>query len=299
MKSLLRFLVMTSLCANFICETQAFGSKPPKPQPPAPPVVPTPPPTPPVAPPTSGGTSVEEIKKIADHSTCRNYSWKNRGEAPLPFVEGIALSFARSLCRQRRAESSAQLMSQKVTGNSDVDAVAWFAPEFDSKNLEISHSGPDTLRSLYTLGIGLAMRESSGQYCEGNDVTAKPPETSSTAEAGLFQFSYDSIDASPELRKIYDEYRADPSKCYLPEFSKGVSCSERPVIGTGAGAEFQSFAKRCPAFSAEYAMITLRVLRKHYGPINRKEAELQVSCNQMLGQVQAFVESLAPNLCDL
>src|SRR5690606_18063976 len=106
-----------------------------------------------------------------------------------------------------------------------------------------------------------------------------------------------SIAASSELKTLYQEYQKFPSMCHLELFSKNVTCKAQGIIGTGAGAEFQRFVKACPAFAVEYAMITLRVLRKHYGPINRKEAELNLSCNSMLKDVQEYVESKGNALC--
>jgi hypothetical protein len=237
-----------------------------------------------------------DLSNIASKSSCASYSWKNRGRAPAGYINGMALTFAKSLCDQRAGDSARVLMASKQSGNTDKDALSWYESSFDAAELEIDRSGADTLRSLYTLGIGLGMRESSGKYCEGYDVSGGA-DTSSEAEAGLFQTSYNSSSVSAELRKIYAEYKADKSKCFLDTFKVGVSCTARGFIGTGEGLTFQQLAKSCPAFATEYAMASLRVLRKHYGPINRKEAELNVSCNQMLDQVQDYVESRAASVC--
>jgi len=208
----------------------------------------------------------------------------------------MAVTFAKSVCRLRSADTGATVMAKKNTANSEKDAVAWFESRFDALNLQIDVSGTETLRSLYTLGIGLGMRESSGKYCEGYDVSAGQT-SASEAEAGLFQTSYNSMGASTELRKLYNDYLANTSKCHLSVFSKNVSCKSQPIIGTGPGADFQRFEKSCPAFAAEYAMIMLRVLRKHYGPINRKEAEITTACNQMLDSVQDYVEAKPSVVC--
>lgn len=242
---------------------------------------------------------VSDITQIASSSSCAAYTWQNRGRAPAGYMQGMAVTFAKSLCRQRQGETPATLMASKNSGNSDRDALTWYESTFDARKLEIDLSGSETLRSLYTLGIGLGMRESSGKHCQGYDVSASAPPTATTAEAGLFQTSHNSTNVSAELRKVYAEYKADRSKCYLDIYKKGVSCPERASVGTGDGFEFQELAKSCPAFAAEYAMLNLRVLRKHYGPINRKEAELNASCNQMLDQVQDYVESRAANVCEV
>jgi len=250
-----------------------------------------------VAAPSSSG-AVGDIVRIAQKSSCAHHGWKNRGRAPAAYMSGMALTFAKSLCRLRDGQSPASLKARKASRDTARDALAHYEKRFDSMRLEIDHSGPDTLRSLYTLGIGLGMRESSGKHCEGWDEAAGSRRPSEQVEAGLFQTSYNSMSASGELRRLYDSYKRGRSKCFLNEFSKGVSCRKQSILGSGAGAEFQKFLKACPAFAAEYAMITLRVLRKHYGPINRQEAELQGSCNKMLDQVQDYVEARPSTVCE-
>ena len=65
----------------------------------------------------------------------------------------------------------------------------------------------DTLRHLFVLLTGLDMRESSGRCCEGRDLSASNT-TADTAEAGLFQQSWNSRFASPELPKLVSQYSA-------------------------------------------------------------------------------------------
>ena len=276
----------------------SLGSKKPAPEPsnPSPPSLPSHPPTP-VTPPSNSFNAVNDIAAIAQNSTCKNFAWANRGRAPAAYMSGMAITFAKSLCRLKQSESATNLMAVKNTQNSNKDALSWYESIFDAKQIEIDSSGAETLRSLYTLGIGLGMRETSGRYCTGRDTTASNP-TAVTAEAGLFQTSYNSMSASSELKKLYSEYNSGNFKCHLDVFSKNVSCAPQDTVGTGAGADFQRKLKSCPALATEYAMITLRVLRKHYGPINRREAELNSSCNEMLSDVQSYIDRNAINACD-
>ena len=196
--------------------------------------------------------------------------WNGRGLAPAGYILGMAQSFVRSLARVRAQSEVGQNLSERASLNPSRDALVHYETELVQRGMEISYSGVEALKSLYTLGLGLGMRESSGKYCEGFD-EAVSDQNSTIAEAGLFQFSYDSRAASTLLVDLYDEYRADSSRCFLSDFSKGVSCKQKAIIGTGAGAAFQDFTKKCPAFATEYAMLLLSVLRKHFGPINRKE----------------------------
>ena len=238
---------------------------------------------------------VEYIKDLAASSACSKYSWKNRGRAPVGYIKGVALSFARSLCRLKRVDEHSTLsihtILAKASGSSQKDALSHYSSQFQFLDLKINEGGEEPLKAIYVLGMGLGMRESSGKYCTGWDTSAGSNRSSSAAEAGVFQVSFDSIGASSELVKLYREYQAsDPSRCFLSTFKEGVNCGSQSILGTGAGAEFQKFLKSCPAFATEYAMVLLRVLRKHFGPINRKEAEVISSCNNLLASIQDIIE---------
>lgn len=239
------------------------------------------------------GYYAEQVKTIAANSTCASYSWSGRGKAPAAYIKGMGLTYARSFCRLKTSEAApTNLMNLlgRSAGSSTSDALALYATTFSSLSMDVNNAGVGPLRSLYTLGIGLGMRESSGKYCEGRDMSASNT-SANTAEAGMFQTSYDSIGASVELTNLYNEYKANPNNCFLDTFKAGVSCGSSSIAGSGAGADYQAFNKSCPAFAAEYAMIMLRVRRNHYGPINRKEAEVTTACNQMLKSIEVFVEN--------
>ena len=182
-------------------------------------------------------------------------------------------------------------MAMADSNNDAKDALTHYQSNFVSLPISTKSAGQEPLRAVYTLGIGLGMRESSGSYCEGWDRSAGSSRPSSAAEAGAFQTSYDSMGSSPELGKLYSEYKATTGRCLLDVFKEGASCSSLSNLGTGAGADYQAFNKSCPAFATEYAMTMLRIQRSHYGPINRKEAEVIPACNQMLKEVQDLVNN--------
>jgi hypothetical protein len=217
-----------------------------------------------------------QINDLAAKSSCATTSWANRGRSPAGYIKGMALSYARSLCRIKKTNSpaAANILSAPSSGNATKDILAHYQDLLAVAGLHVDVGGETALKSTYTVGIGLGMRESSGKYCEGWDTTAGANRPSAAAEAGMFQVSYDSIGASPELRRIYDEYKADTSRCLLNTFKEGATCGANSILGTGAGADFQVFMKQCPAFAAEYAMTLVRVLRTHFGPLNRKEAQV-------------------------
>jgi hypothetical protein len=252
--------------------------------------------------PVASGVYLSQIKELASSSTCANYSWKDRGRAPAGYIKGITLSFARSLCRLKSSEknyfSIAKVMSAANLNNTSKDALAYYQNNFSNIGVDNSVAGEEPLRAVYTLGMGLGMRESNGKYCEGWDTSAGSSRTSSEGEAGLFQVSYNSIGSSVELLKLYTEYQSSSSsRCMLNIFKEGASCSSNSILGSGAGADYQIFNKACPAFATEYAMTLLRIERAHWGPINRMEAEVIPACDQLLKNVQDLVNSDTQNVC--
>jgi hypothetical protein len=153
-------------------------------------------------------------------------------------------------------------------------------------------SGIDTLRHLFILLIGLGIRISSGRYCEGRDMSASNISADS-AEAGLFQTAFDSRAGSPLMLQLIAEYQASSSSGFADVFGEGVTCrdSDFTNFGSGMGATFQELSKRNPAFSVEWAAIGLRTIRTHWGPINRREVELRLECDDMLRQVEELVNA--------
>jgi hypothetical protein len=135
------------------------------------------------------------------------------------------------------------------------------------------------------------MRESSGKYCAGRDRSASNTDAE-TVEAGLFQTSFNARTASLLLPTLFAAYSKDPSG-FIDVFKEGVRCSSDDLanFGSGDGAEFQRLSKACPGFAAEFAAVGLRHIRKHWGPINRKAAEILPECDTLLREIQAIVDA--------
>src|SRR5262252_6647599 len=182
------------------------------------------------------------ICDIANESTIARYVWKDRGVAPVGYMQGMALAFAQTYRKLRLGHPAAMEMSKART-DSDKDALNIYKARFDQFDMSNEENGDDTLRHLYALMLGHGMRESSGRHCEGRDQSADNVE-SDTAEAGLFQTSYNAHSASsPEFDDLMAEYD-DPKHegtCYFDAFSEEVECSNSDWdnYGSGKGYEFQ------------------------------------------------------------
>jgi hypothetical protein len=207
----------------------------------------------------------------------------------------MALVYARVYCKLKAGDAAAVEMAKADTGNAKLDALAHYESQFAALGLDNSTSGADTLRHLFALMLGLGMRESSGKYCEGRDIS-DDNTTSDTAEAGLFQTSYNARSASPLMPKLFAQYQANPSG-FVDVFKEDVTCHPSDLVnfGSGDGKEFQRLSKVCPAFGAEFAAVGLRNVRRHWGPINAQKAEVRAASVEMFKQVQTAVDT--SNLC--
>jgi peptidoglycan hydrolase-like protein with peptidoglycan-binding domain len=244
---------------------------------------------------TAAGT-IDEIVQMAGSSEIARFRWRDRSVAPRGYIKGMALVYGRAYCKLKAGDVAVTDMAKAETGDGARDALTWYKDIFADAGMDNSVAGPDTLRHLFVLLIGLGMRESSGKYCEGRDRSASNV-TSDTAEAGLFQMSFNARAASPLLPALFTQYSSNPSG-FLDVFKEGVHCSQANLqnFGSGNGKAFQALCKECPAFAAEWAAVGLRHLRKHWGPITRREAQVRPECDELLRQVQAAVDA-SPTLC--
>jgi N-acetyl-anhydromuramyl-L-alanine amidase AmpD len=233
----------------------------------------------------------DAVTQIAASSDIARYRWRDRGVAPTGYIKGMALVFGRVYSKLTAGDAAALEMAKAKTADPDRDALAWYDDEFAAAGMNNDVDGVDALRHLFVLLIGLGMRESSGKYCEGRDRSADN-DTAETAEAGLFQTSFNARRASPLLPTLFAQYSANPSG-FLDVFREGVQCSASDLenFGSGDGREFQRLSKECPAFAAEFAAVALRNIRTHWGPINRKNVEVRPECDAMLRQVEDCVDA--------
>jgi hypothetical protein len=183
--------------------------------------------------PPPGPNPLDTIVDIAARSPLARFNWKDRGVAPRGYIKGMALVYARVHCKLKAGHAAAIEMAKADTGDQLRDALAWYAEQFHEVGMNNDVVGDDTLRHLFVLLIGLGMRESSGRYCEGRDRSASNT-TAETAEAGLFQTSFNAKSASPVLPLLFDTIR---------RIRSGFSTSSRRVCM--ANSEFLCISCAC------------------------------------------------------
>jgi hypothetical protein len=236
----------------------------------------------------------EQINELVLGHPIQRHVWEDRCRSPSGYVAGMAQVFALALSWLAANDPIALEMAQGESGDAEADVLSWYKPEFAALGMDNSRCGPVTLRHLFALMIGLGMRESSGKYFEGRDVSATNT-SSDTCEAGLFQMSWNMKTASPSMGKLLEYFWGDPNG-FLPTFSVGLTPTSSGLMnyGSGQGVAFQFLAKYSPSFCALTAAIGLRKRRKHWGPVNRKEVELVAEADDVLKQVEALMEHAPP-----
>jgi hypothetical protein len=231
------------------------------------------------------------ILQLAADSNLAQYYWHQRGRAPIGYIKGMAVAYARVYQQWKAGSPATSIMAIANSQEPYTDALAWYENIFDSHDMPNDTPGVDTLRHLFVLLTGLGMRESSGKFCEGRDRSADNV-SSDTAETGLFQMSWDAHDAIPQLKSLLATY-AHKVDDLTHIFHEGVRCSESDLenYGDGLGRLFQETCKASPLCAILTAGVGLRVIRRHWGPINRREAEIRPEANKLFLQVQSVVDN--------
>lgn len=234
----------------------------------------------------------EGIYSLAQQSEIAEFSWPDRGVAPPGYIAGMALSFAYAVRRAQDGDAAVEAMAQEA-GDPDTDALAWYASEFKALGMYNNVAGLEPLRHLFVMMIGLGPRESSAKYCEGRDLSADNVDAE-TAEAGMFQTSWNINYADDAIEPLLEEFWDNPNG-FLPEFKEGIVATKNNLdsYGSGAGARYQFLSRFCPLFHVMVTGVGMRTLRQHWGPINRREVTLKREADKLLKDVQELVEAVA------
>lgn len=294
-------IILIYLAAGVVACQSLTQVTPPAPEKSPPPVTVKPPdpipvkidpiPSPPIVPPKAVA-SIDDLKAIGGKNSCLSYKWNERGQMPRAFAQGMTIAYARAICNQDR--SDVKIVSVPPSGDKRNDVLVQYGFK--------TAAGLESLRKTYQLLFGLGMWESSGKHCCGKDASQNFNDADS-AEAGAFQASYGARSHSPELQKLYIKYLTDKTKCYLDVFSDQVSCTSKDAKswGSGEGTKFQELSKQCPMFSVEYAAVLSRVYGGSLGEFSTyrdKDAEVRPECEDLLKQIEKFVES-SPDICKI
>lgn len=256
---------------------------------------------PPVADAVAGaGSVIDQITALAARSKIAAHGWKDDGgKAPLAYIKGMALVYARVYCKLKAGDPAVLEMAKAKSAGNNQDVLVFYDPIFVAAGLPNNGSGADILRHLFVLLTGVGVRESSGRYCMGRYMRQNF-DTADSAEAGLFQASFDvTPHCKTILTQLFDHYSANPSG-FLDTFKAGISCDAQNWRNWGdpgaPGFLFQQLTKTCPAFAAEFAAVGLRNHRSTWGSINNRLVEVVPDCDAMFKDVEALMDS-APGLC--
>ena len=115
----------------------------------------------------------------------------------------------------------------------------------------------------------------------------------------MHQTSYNIRSFSDQIPLLLKAYWANPNG-FLPTFRNGASPERVTSLPTSARAMVPStsfLSKFAPAYHAYVTAIGMRFGRQHWGPINRSEVEIRPEANDMLLEVQHYLQRLiGPNM---
>ena len=96
------------------------------------------------APTTTSGPArsdgVAELKAIASRSQCAAHDWTARGRAPLSYIEGVTLVFARAVCQPKRVDVQVVSAPVDLSSHSD-DALAIYQSAFQANGMRNDTAG--------------------------------------------------------------------------------------------------------------------------------------------------------------
>lgn len=219
----------------------------------------------------------EVITKIVGDSTCKGVSWKERGRAPLGYIKGMALLYAKHACSPN--ETTKHFNGAATKNRTDI----------------FGYYPKQSMRDLFTLMISSGMWESSGKYFVGKDRSAQF-NTENSCEAGLFQTSY-GASSSDTYMKTMLEYKDD---CLLDVFKEGVRAPDAANLENFGnpntpGYKYQKLSKACPAFHSEFSFIAARKNAREFGPLRSGKLEFKQECSDMLAQVDEYLKTVQCN----
>lgn len=249
------------------------------------------------------------LDDLAIKGSCAGMTYKQQGKAPPGYLKGIVRTYVKLICEKDQDPIGKQVydIATGPLADPSVDAITHYGLK--------PKSPTDRLNTIFAMMIGSNARESSWRPCCGRDTLAKDSDvkgclngiyngikytgSGSTCEAGLAQTSYNSIPKNGPLRDLFDSYLEYPRGCFERIYYGKTTCSEANWKNHGSDPKalaFQQLSKTCPGFTIESGLIMFRTKRSHYGPLNKKTAEVHPQCVSMFEQVREAV-SKQPTLC--
>ena len=96
----------------------------------------------------------DRIAQIAASSPLARVSWSGRGRAPIGYIKGMALVFARVYLKLKAGNAAAVDMAKADTGDPRTDALAHYSSQFGVVEMSNAVSGADTLRHVEQTIVG-------------------------------------------------------------------------------------------------------------------------------------------------
>lgn len=91
----------------------------------------------------------QRITDIAANSDCTKHRWNQRGRAPVGYIKGMALTYAKSFCESRGSAGPATTAMKQPLVRGE-DALVRYRDDLAQNGIDVS-SDIERLRALYTV----------------------------------------------------------------------------------------------------------------------------------------------------
>jgi hypothetical protein len=111
--------------------------------------------------------AITRIFDFVNSSGLVEYDWKGRGIAPIGYLKGMALTYARVYCKYTKEDDEPESFRDRFAvkmakgiapgANAATDAIAKYANKINAFEADVSIDGVDVLRGLFTILFGLVV----------------------------------------------------------------------------------------------------------------------------------------------
>ena len=243
--------------------------------------------------PPSDKTLNEQIYDIVGKSAIAKYPWKSRGVAPMAYTyrHGVGVFLAARAIKGRRISAAVE-MAKADTHNDDKDALSWYRSNFAAKGMSNADSRCRHVATSVRAYARTWVCVNLAVITARDETSAPPTQRPTLLRLACSRCHGTLMLQADEISKLMDEY-GDDEGCASSVHSPMASSAARRAGRTTAPARattFRSLPSNAPALRSRHARWRLRMLRKHWGPINRKEVEIVTAANTMFNEVQRLVE---------
>lgn len=240
-------------------------------------------------------------------------------DLPKEFVQGVALTYMRTVCRSTSGDPIKKLLMSKPPAPGYAGKDILEVPKYNEGF--VNEDGPRHIINNFKNLLALASEESDGDPLEGPDkIKHKYNSTPAGEESGPYQVSANS--QTELIKPLFKQYfglikqaHGDIQQleriCFLSTFTGDASQKEQlldtferlrnvaeQILGGSTEQldpdEFKEAMKTCPALATEYVAVLARTNKGANGPFRRETIDSGPGCRTMFENIEQTLQSDDP-----